>query len=582
MIASKPTKTYRGRVSDYALVVSNASFLHFANMSFHATTMSAAGNVGNLTFSSIEFNYSSVSRRSLGDPSPPLTLNMWQDQHTQRVSAAHFLLSDVVVRYSDGPALMLNGDNSTLQDCTFEWNDWTTVGGSWPSGVPRHGKAARATTLRTAGAGLQFLHLAFRNNGAAQGFSGSSARVEMCFFDGQLATQDDGAFVEGGGTPSTVYVRNWGTNTGKGGLRWDGYYPGTLGGLMLQNVIWNASSLMIKGDQHNVTANTVFDGADIGASHAAHDRPRYQDHMSSLDNLTILSAAIGAGTKTYDPRANNLSTFTRNVFDSIGMSGAKCPNPPCKLPGTYIENLIGTETPFDIRAELRDPYHWDFRPCPGSHVANKSAGAYAVYTATDNTYWIPGHRGRTQASMPVPPAGSIGVYRNTDLMFLPAVSAKAHSVFLGKAGTSLKKLADLGGGGKYNIARLGNHALEADTQYIGRVDTHSSAGTADMGALWTFTTGSKLSCQITPKPPKPPVACTDCATCENALCPGKAGKGELCENCVKANSAALERVGCFKAGSGGRHAFVKAFCGLEHQAQISASSMRTSDVSIII
>jgi hypothetical protein len=59
--------TVRGRVSDFALVVANSSYIDFANLSFHATTMSAAGDVGNLTFTSLTFNYSSVSRRALGD-----------------------------------------------------------------------------------------------------------------------------------------------------------------------------------------------------------------------------------------------------------------------------------------------------------------------------------------------------------------------------------------------------------------------------------------------------------------------------------------------------------------------------------
>jgi hypothetical protein len=134
--------------------------------------------------------------------------------------------------------------------------------------------------------------------------------------------------------------------------------------------------------------------------------------------------------------------------------------------------VIGSHTPFDIRAELRDPcvneqgtpsksvtlqtfskaasvrlerftsccwwhlcgghtwglrrahvglsndrirlgcgtrYHWDFRPCPGSAVARSGAGAYPVWTAADISYWVPGRRLWTQASTPVPPSGSIGV-----------------------------------------------------------------------------------------------------------------------------------------------------------------------------
>eukprot|EP01049_Picozoa_sp_SAG25_P006010 SAG25_NODE_432_length_8108_cov_357.746442_5_plen_124_part_00 len=41
----------------------------------------------------------------------------------------------------------MSGDQTTLRDCLFEWNDWTAVGGSWPLNVPTMGKAHRATTV---------------------------------------------------------------------------------------------------------------------------------------------------------------------------------------------------------------------------------------------------------------------------------------------------------------------------------------------------------------------------------------------------------------------------------------------------
>ena len=136
------------------------------------------------------------------------------------------------MRYSDGPALLLSGGQTQMRDCLFEWNDWTTVGGAWPDGVPIKGKAQRATTIRVNDdSGLLLHRLTFRNNGAAQsinagGSNSIPATVQLCNFQTQLAIQDDGSFVEGGGSPSTIYKRNWCTNSGKSGLRWDGFYPG--------------------------------------------------------------------------------------------------------------------------------------------------------------------------------------------------------------------------------------------------------------------------------------------------------------------------------------------------------------------
>jgi hypothetical protein len=66
-------------------------------------------------------------------------------------------------------------------------------------------KANRATTIRTSGEHLVFRRLSFANNGDAQSFNAAAhaapaSLVELCHFESQLAIQDDGSFVEGGGT----------------------------------------------------------------------------------------------------------------------------------------------------------------------------------------------------------------------------------------------------------------------------------------------------------------------------------------------------------------------------------------------
>ena len=559
-----PGVEYRGRVSDYALVVDNASFLRIANISFFASTISVAGNVSDVTLASLVFNYSSVSRRALGDTSPPVTLALARDKTLKPAGPANFTVEDLIVRYSDGPALLESGDAAVIQDSLFEWNDWTGVGGAWPLGVAREGKAQRATTLRTAGQGLVFRRLTMRNNGAAQAFNGGSnsgdpALVELCFFSEQFALQDDGSFVEGGGSNrSTIYVQNWGSSTGKSGLRWDGDYPTTNGGLMFRNVMWNTSAVVIKGDHHNISLNTIFDGADIEASHAAHDTPRYQDDSSPLDSLALSSANVGIGQEKYNPDSNKHTVFIRNIFDAVEAMGSTrgCSTIPCQPPGSYSDNLIGTDTPFDIRAELRDPYHWDFRPCPGSQAANLSAGAYSPRQKEAGPYWIPGRRERRVASTPVPPSSSAGVYLDTDLIWLPAVRSRGHAVFLGPVGGALSKIADIEGSG-LNVVRL-SAPLKANTDYEWRVDTlqdDSVAGSVP-GPTWTFTTGNKLSCSRKPEPPKP--LPQGCKAAEDSSCPGLKGQGMQCEDCVKRNDGPLVRAGCFEHGT--RHAFIQSFC----------------------
>jgi hypothetical protein len=239
-----------------ALEATNCSFVTFANLSFHATTMAATGDVSDLTLSGLELNYSATSSRALGDSSPPVALAVWRAREADAggpVTPANFLVDDVTVRYSDGPALMVNGAATVIRDCLFEWNDWTAVGGSWPRGVLPQGKAHRATTVWAASCDrLVVERNSFRNNGAAQsinagGTNSVSPRVEGNDFRSQLALQDDGAFVEGGGRPSTTFIRNWCSGSGKAALRWDGFFADNVtGGTMLQNVAWNTSALVIK------------------------------------------------------------------------------------------------------------------------------------------------------------------------------------------------------------------------------------------------------------------------------------------------------------------------------------------------
>jgi hypothetical protein len=404
--------------------------------------------------------------------------------------------------------------------------------------------------------------------------------VELCDFQSQLAIEDDGAFVEGGGPVSTIYRRNWCTNTGKAGLRWDGQYPDTNLGLMTENVVWNASGVVVKGDQHNVSYNTVFDGADIAASHPYKDRPRYQDDKSTLGNASIASVALGTGTTVFNPKANQKSVFIGNIFDSVQIHGKNClnrskdPGNVCPLAGKYINNLVLQNTTFDIKCELRDPYHHDFRPCPGGQVAKRGVGAYR--DAAAKTYWIPGRQLYTSATTPIPPDASIAVKTDADLMFLPMRDGTKHSVYLGKDGATMKLVGTVQG--EANIVDPGG--LSSDTKYIWRVDAVGRDGQPRKGPQWKFTTGSTKSCPPppaptppTPKPSPPPTPApaptpptplpASCITCENLYCPGLAGKGKSCETCVETNSVAFVKAGCWKkTDPSPRHSFMAKWCGV--------------------
>eukprot|EP01051_Picozoa_sp_SAG22_P007050 SAG22_NODE_483_length_9925_cov_3.568186_5_plen_573_part_00 len=286
--APPPEAEVRGRVSEFSVRITDSVHVTIANISFHATAITAGGRVSNIRFEGLDFEYPAISRRSLGQTTPPVAMALWSDQpYDGWGGGGNHSVDDVSVKYSDGPALLLHGNFSSISDSSFEWCDWTAVGGVRPIDGARvgRGKADDAKTIDLKGDGLHLRRLSFSNNGAAQSTNAQGhdpayppPLVELCHFQSQLAMQDDGAFVEGGGKVATHYSQNWCTDTGKAGLRWDGYYSegtGRLrGGVMTENVVWNASSVIVKGNNHQVSFNTIFDGSDIGDTNPFHDRPR--------------------------------------------------------------------------------------------------------------------------------------------------------------------------------------------------------------------------------------------------------------------------------------------------------------------
>ena len=168
--------------------------------------------------------------------------------------------------------------------------------------------------------------------------------------------------------------------------------------------------------------------------------------------------------------------------------------------------------------------------------------------------------------------GSIGIHLNTDLMFLPARLAMGHSVYFGLANGELAHLEDLSGS-EANIVRptTTTTALQPNTAYVWRVDTHIAGVGTVSGSRWRFRTGAgQFSCLIAPhpppRPPKPGPAL--CAATAQQLCPGLQGTGgtvgSRCYECVVANSKTLKDAGCWAVPASSRHEFVESFCDAEN------------------
>jgi hypothetical protein len=165
-----------------------------------------------------------------------------------------------------------------------------------------------------------------------------------------------------------------------------------------------------------------------------------------------------------------------------------------------------------LATQIRDAANWDFRPVPGSECAHKLAGAYPPTIEVEARYAIPGRQG-WRAGTPVPPNNSHSVRLDTALIFLPALKAVSHVVYLGRTPTALHHLAALDGDD--NIAQPMQRLL-ARTQYYWRVDVRGGP----RGKVWGFETAMKTDDRLvglrpvptrssragtaSPSPPPPP------------------------------------------------------------------------------
>ena len=218
-------------------------------------------------------------------------------------------------------------------------------------------------------------------------------------------------------------------------------------------------------------------------------------------------------------RYHNASVTRANVGEidpcTLGGLGA-----PWGVPGEHDSNLnlavvtLGATPHRARRALFRDYDNLDFRPLAsgplvdagGAQVLAIAAAAgdsvpATVGTAPDigayehgsSVYWIPGVQ-HSYASSPIPPHNATAVVPDVDLMFLPAIGATAHKVYLAEAagggeGGALALVGTLDGDGEHNVFTPAS-LLIPGTSYTWRVDAISSGdGTVTTGEEWTFSVG---------------------------------------------------------------------------------------------
>ena len=318
-----------------------------------------------------------------------------------------------------------------------------------------------------------------RFNGASAGFRPSKYNpvIKLNHFEGQCwgLIQHDGASVQTQIKAQTEaeLEQNWVHSSPKYGLRFDGQPP-RVGrrGTMKNNVVWKTGGIMVKGDNHTVLNNLVFDKFN----------EKEGDGQNSACTLCVLQYV-----RDNPVHINDNTIVMKNAADFA--NGGKHKKKRYPLGGKVVkDNEIGK-----VRPEVVDADNMDFRPRWGSRYIAHGAGPY-LYDPKMTHYWIPG-RQLYKACTPVPPDGSttVSAADRDALMWLNGYNAKMHHVYVGHTQEAVSNASPESSEYKGVVAGGGNvfylsEVLQPNKTYFWRVDAQLSADVMYKGDVWSFTT----------------------------------------------------------------------------------------------
>lgn len=395
----------RVRVRDHGVDAQNCAHLIVQGINFFSSN-GRFFRCRNTTLKDCRFDYPSASGIPVGDfTRPKVTWFLARGDEPSRN-----VVSNCVFENCDGPAIEMKGHHDLIENCLFRAVDWTCLGTGGEGSLNLSN--ARNLTFRR-----NTLDLAGNSEGVRVG---PANLIEYNLVSRTGLLQHDGSAINVGVSciEGTTLRRNWIHNTPKAALRFDSANMGTpevtygSSGAMIENVAWKTMQFKIKGEDHRILANTAFDNDQI--------------------DLAILDHALSGGINKKTITAANLAD---EIAGSFRAGSERKPTRP--IPGEVRDNHTG-----NVRDQLRDPDHRDFRPQPGAAIIaatepmtlhpdeqprKRDIGAYQ---STSENYWIPG-RCESITSHPVPPSGATAVPLIGDLMWRQALNATAYQIYWG-------------------------------------------------------------------------------------------------------------------------------------------------------
>jgi len=473
-------RNIRGKVQTTAFLLDDCENISIQGLHFYATCVQAY-DCKRFKLEDNIFDYPSYSKRMLGSleeievltiegsfKMPDQAGEVGPEQGTQNV------FRNNIVRYSDGRGLHVGGGAYDVVDNNFfKYIDISgTPGGSvgiWTTGWRN---IFRRNTLEVCS-----------SSKATKGGDAGLVALNRISKFGYL--QDDGTAIQGGGKgqQGTIFTQNWVHDSPKSGLRFDGdegvnaYDRQTLNGSMVRNVVFNNNGgLMVKGDDHRVYNNTVYN--------------------TDNDAYKIL-------TSKESEHSNHITITRNNIGDFVNASRRDDPMENFPI-GPTDHNWVNKYPQRDIREILRDPDNLDFRPRKdateiidqGVDIPEEllwcgvtlpdftsdfkvgDAPDIGAYEYGSKNYWIAGFQD-VKATTPIPPDGTTTAKTDADLMWLPARNSELYRVYLGTSAEELKLLTEQDN----NIAAPG--ILDPAETYFWRVDCKTDKGWST-GDVWKF------------------------------------------------------------------------------------------------
>jgi len=428
---SKPFgNNLRGRTMDYGLKITNSRFISIANISFFAANVIAQDRVSSISLDSIDFMFPASSHRALQED----TLSL----HTV-VEGADSSVVNCTFHGSDGNGLEVSGDNFTVKNNYFSYNDWVGQGSS---------------TILAKTFGGEISHNSLWYNGISPGirYQGRQTLFSFNHIEGQcwgLIRSDGASFqISPSAANGVTVLKNWVHDSPKKGIRFDGAIGG-INGTVSHNVVWNIwnsqQEIYPKGDNHTVINNVAY---------------------SDDDKCTVC-----VNSEHWGHPNHNSSIVLNNAATTMGNGGL------------VVENNFESK---NLEQEMVDTFVHDFRPVPGGNLT-KGRETIGAYEVNITKYWIPG-RQLYKTSYPIPPDAS-SVEPRQDLICQVGYQADQHHFYLG---ASQKKVAHAeSDADEYQYTLLdGDNIFPLPKLMIGktyywRVDAQRG-GNVYRGDVWSF------------------------------------------------------------------------------------------------